>query len=103
MNSRSHLSLSLFKVLCVSLSILCSMGQSPAELRREPNSTLRLPLSLDNPTLLPPTLAETGAFSDLVKLTPAAGIIPYELNVPLWSDGAQKMRWFCLPDINLTV
>jgi hypothetical protein len=62
-----------------------------------------MPRSLDNPADLPPTLADTGAFSDLIHLTPNAGVVPYELNVPFWSDGAQKTRWFCLPDTNLTV
>ena len=29
---------------------------------------------------------------------PAAGLIPYELNVPFWSDGAHKRRWLAVPD-----
>jgi glucose/arabinose dehydrogenase/mono/diheme cytochrome c family protein len=49
---------------------------------------------------LPPTLAETGAFSDLVTLTPQAGIVPYDINLLFWSDGAKKFRWFSLPDTN---
>ena len=53
---------------------------------------------LTSPALLPPTLAETGAFSDPAALTPAAGVVAYDVNVPFWSDGAQKRRWFCLPD-----
>lgn len=47
---------------------------------------------------LPPTLADTGAFADLTTLTPNPGIVPYELNVPFWSDYALKRRWFSLPD-----
>src|SRR5262249_40642579 len=80
-------------------------SQSPGPLRRVPNSTLRLPLSSADQTAapLPPTLADTGAFRDLANLTPNAGIVPYEVNVPFWSDGAHKARWFCLPDTNLTV
>lgn len=49
---------------------------------------------------LPPSLADTGAFSDLASLQVNPGIVPYDLNVPFWSDGAQKQRWFSLPDIN---
>jgi uncharacterized repeat protein (TIGR03806 family) len=49
---------------------------------------------------LPATLADTGAFSDLALLTPQAGIVPYDLNVPFWSDQAQKTRWFSVPDTN---
>jgi uncharacterized repeat protein (TIGR03806 family) len=47
---------------------------------------------------LPATLEDTGAFSDLATLTPQPGILPYEINVPFWSDGADKQRWFSLPD-----
>ena len=51
----------------------------------------------------PPTLADTGAFSDVATLTPNAGILPYEVNVPFWSDNATKQRWFSVPDTNLTM
>ncbi|HTI68538.1 MAG TPA: PQQ-dependent sugar dehydrogenase [Candidatus Limnocylindria bacterium] len=54
-------------------------------------------------TPLPPTLADTGAMTDPASLTPAAGIVPYEINTPFWSDNARKRRWFSLPDTNLTV
>jgi glucose/arabinose dehydrogenase len=47
---------------------------------------------------LPPTLADTGAFADLASLTPQPGIVPYGVNVPFWSDGARKTRWFSVPD-----
>jgi glucose/arabinose dehydrogenase len=52
-------------------------------------------------TPLPATLADTGAFGDLTALTPEAGIVPYDINLPFWSDGATKSRWFSLPDTNL--
>jgi len=52
---------------------------------------------------LPPTLADTGAFSDLSTLTPSAGIVGYDLNVPFWSDNALKARWFSVPNTNLTM
>lgn len=52
---------------------------------------------------LPATLANVGAFSDLTTLAPAAGIVPYDLNVPFWSDNAIKTRWFSLPNTNLTI
>src|SRR5690606_26575195 len=43
-------------------------------------------------------LSETGAFSDLATLTPAAGVFPYDVNAPLWSDAAEKKRWIALPN-----
>ena len=47
----------------------------------------------------PPTLADTGIFSDTGALTPNAGIIPYDVNTPYWTDGAIKTRWFSIPDL----
>ena len=93
-------------VVAISLATpLSSWPQSPGPWQRVPNTTLRMPPSIADPTAgpLPPTLADTGAFSDLIHLTPQAGIVPYDLNVPFWSDGAHKFRWFSLPDTNLTV
>jgi glucose/arabinose dehydrogenase/mono/diheme cytochrome c family protein len=52
---------------------------------------------------LPATLANTGAFSDLTTLTPSAGIVPYDINVPFWSDNAIKTRWFSVPNTNLMI
>jgi uncharacterized repeat protein (TIGR03806 family) len=46
----------------------------------------------------PNTLEETGAFADLPSLTPHAGILPYDVNQPFWSDNAHKQRWFSVPD-----
>jgi uncharacterized repeat protein (TIGR03806 family) len=31
-------------------------------------------------------------------MTPTQGVLPYELNQPFWSDGADKSRWMVLPD-----
>ncbi|MCC7377205.1 MAG: PQQ-dependent sugar dehydrogenase [Verrucomicrobiales bacterium] len=47
---------------------------------------------------LPATLADTGAFADLAQLTPQPGIVPYEINVPFWSDHAIKQRWFAVTE-----
>ncbi len=52
---------------------------------------------------LPLTLAETGAFEDLASLTAHEGIVPYSINVPFWSDHAEKTRWFSVPDLRLTI
>ena len=46
---------------------------------------------------LPATLAATNLFADLGTLAPHPGIIPYDINSPLWSDGAHKQRWIALP------
>lgn len=46
---------------------------------------------------LPATLADTGAFANTRTLEPATGVVPYEVNLPFWSDGAEKRRWFHVP------
>jgi uncharacterized repeat protein (TIGR03806 family) len=48
----------------------------------------------------PALLSDTGAFADLGTLTPNPGIVPYDINVSFWSDGADKRRWFSIPDPN---
>jgi len=62
----------------------------------------RLTYSVTAPTgpAIPATLADTGAFSDPRTLSPFPGIVPYEINVPFWSDGATKQRWFSIPNVN---
>ena len=65
-----------------------------AQLIRQPNSTLNL-----SPNSPPATLSATGAFANLVSLTPNQGIVPYAPNVSFWSDYAQKSRSFCIPDL----
>jgi uncharacterized repeat protein (TIGR03806 family) len=46
----------------------------------------------------PRTLAEFRFFTDPGARQPAARVTPYELNVPLWSDGADKLRYIYLPE-----
>jgi len=46
----------------------------------------------------PEFLSQTGIFNDLATLTPIDGIIPYEPNLPFWSDGASKQRWVAIPN-----
>ncbi|MDQ6633051.1 MAG: PQQ-dependent sugar dehydrogenase, partial [Verrucomicrobiota bacterium] len=53
--------------------------------------------------VLPPTLADADAFTNLTSLTPFPGILSYDLNVPFWSDNAKKTRWFSVPNTNLTI
>jgi uncharacterized repeat protein (TIGR03806 family) len=66
-------------------------GKTPYGLLcRESVSGLHVPLTLEK---APPLLSQTGLFTSLVDLTPQRGLIPYNVNVPLWSDGAAKRRW----------
>jgi len=63
--------------------------------RRVPSAYLRMPDRPDGP--LPALLSQTGAFQDTRQLIVSEGLIPYELNVSFWSDGAHKLRWMSLP------
>src|SRR5689334_18055642 len=47
---------------------------------------------------LPLHLSETGAFRDIARLNPAEALIPYDINVSFWSDGAHKRRWVSVPN-----
>lgn len=58
---------------------------------------LGLPLSAADSANSPELLSETGAFVDLERLEAAPGILPYSVQSPLWSDGAEKRRWMALP------
>ncbi|MCI4671343.1 MAG: PQQ-dependent sugar dehydrogenase [Bacteroidia bacterium] len=50
------------------------------------------------PDPAPATLSATGAFSDLTNMTPQDFVIPYDMNVPFWSDNAKKYRWMIVPN-----
>src|SRR5438309_885035 len=70
----------------------------PYGLSSRPDSKpyLLLPSRADGP--LPLLLSQTGAFRDIRNLLPSDSLIPYDLIVPFWSDGATKLRWMSVPD-----
>lgn len=43
-------------------------------------------------------LSKTGCVDPNNPTQPATGMIPYAVNTPLWSDGAEKHRWLGLPN-----
>ncbi len=46
----------------------------------------------------PSNLSEFGFFANGAGQRPSAGVTPYQLNTPLWSDGSEKLRFVYLPD-----
>ena len=46
----------------------------------------------------PPLLSQTGVFTNLPDLTPAPFMIPFDVNMPLWSAGMHKQRWVIIPN-----
>jgi len=82
------------------LPFLCSAASNsnPFGLSTRPLAKpwLRMP---SQPTgALPALLSQTGAFKDTRDLTPSDALIPYDLNVAFWSDGAAKSRWISVPN-----
>ena len=57
-----------------------------------------VPAVAQSPSLFPARLRDTGCFDPADPRRPASGLIPYGVNAPFWSDGADKERWFALPD-----
>jgi uncharacterized repeat protein (TIGR03806 family) len=75
---------------------LDSAGQPHAIASRiEAHPYLRMPARPDGP--IPKLLSQTGAFKDTPHLVPSDELVPYDLIVPFWSDGAQKLRWIAVP------
>ena len=54
-----------------------------------------LPTAASDP--MPLTLTATGVFTSTPARTPHPGLVPFELNSPLWTDGALKSRFIALP------
>jgi uncharacterized repeat protein (TIGR03806 family) len=68
--------------------------------RRPPNPRCAPPArSPDAGAESPPErLGQTGCFDPSDPTRPDPALIPYAVNAPLWSDGADKQRWLALPD-----
>ena len=53
--------------------------------------------SVGEPSAFPRLLSETGLFTDVVNQLPSPGVIPIEINAPMWDDGATADRWLGIP------
>jgi len=47
---------------------------------------------------IPTLLSDTGCFDPVDPTIPAGGLIPYSINAPFWSDGAEKDRYLAIPN-----
>lgn len=64
------------------------------------HSAARVPAAVSEAAVMegmPRALSEYGFFTDLAAQQPAARVAAYELNTPLWSDGADKLRFVYVP------
>jgi uncharacterized repeat protein (TIGR03806 family) len=85
------------------LSGLCSFGvDGNGEIYMlkmgNPGRIYRLARATTSDPQPPALLSQTGVFSDTRTMTPSASMIPYDVNSPLWSDGAEKRRWLAVPN-----
>ena len=51
----------------------------------------------DRSAQFPRRLSQTGLFASTAEQTPAAGVIPYQINAPAWADHSQSQRWLAIP------
>ncbi|HEX6998802.1 MAG TPA: PQQ-dependent sugar dehydrogenase [Gammaproteobacteria bacterium] len=47
---------------------------------------------------VPELLSATGCVNPQRPSEPAAGLVPYDVAAPFWSDGADEERWLAIPD-----
>jgi hypothetical protein len=94
---------SCYALLCLAAAVPL-LAQDPYGLchRVEGQASLNsaLPPTVTGP--LPSTLSATGAYRDLATLKLHESFVPYTVNSPLWSDGAEKSRYFMIPGTGAT-
>ena len=73
------------------LIILGEHGTTDGTIRRI------VPAGKEAESSLPEMLSATGIFSDVATLTPAPGVIPYEVNASQSAGAARIRRWFAVP------
>ena len=74
---------------------VASTSHADSPLRAAPKAYLHMPQTAAGK--MPALLSQTGAFKDTQHLIPSDGLIPYDLIVAFWSDGASKLRWISVP------
>lgn len=47
----------------------------------------------------PRRLSETGLFTSVKNEKPSPGVLPYQIQTPLWADGAIAERWLAIPEM----
>lgn len=53
--------------------------------------------SAPQPGNLPTLLSQTGIFADVGSLTPSPGLVPYDVNLPHWTNGIPARHWISVP------
>jgi uncharacterized repeat protein (TIGR03806 family) len=76
-------------------SEIVGTSEAPLTTQRGPNATCLAPTRSSG---LPGTLSALGCFAPGDPRRVVAGVVTYEPQAPLWSDGAGKPRYFAIPD-----
>ncbi len=63
-----------------------------------PSGIYKLVETSSGTTNFPARLSETGCVEPANPQQPVSGVIPYDVNVPFWSDNATKERYLAIPD-----
>ncbi len=80
----------------INIAVTAATGQPYGLTNRSPAPAFfNMPTTFAGP--LPGLLSQTGVFGNTANMAPVGGLIPYLPNVPLWSDGALKTRYFAVP------
>jgi uncharacterized repeat protein (TIGR03806 family) len=74
-----------------------AIADPPYGLNARPLPKPYLSMPKQAPGKFPALLSLTGAFADVRTLSPSEALIPYDLILAFWSDGAAKSRWISLP------
>ncbi|HXI48608.1 MAG TPA: hypothetical protein VNH39_08470, partial [Steroidobacteraceae bacterium] len=93
--AKTSLALVLFAFLAAFLAA-CRPAPYGLASRMAAKPYLQMPPRADGK--IPLLLSQTGVFSDTAKRIPSKELIPYDLVVAFWSDGADKSRWIALPN-----
>lgn len=100
-NLKHHYFRSSVAALLLAFTLNSSVGapdnSKPYGLAARPEAHAYLSMPHRSEGIMPPLLSQTGAFENVSDLTPAKNLIPYDLIVPFWSDGATKVRFVSLP------
>jgi uncharacterized repeat protein (TIGR03806 family) len=74
-----------------------ALADPPYGLNARPQAIPYLSMPKQATGKFPALLSQTGAFADVRTLSPGKALIPYDLILAFWSDGAVKSRWISLP------
>ena len=94
-----------FGTAIAATAVLCALGGArmassaasfDPEHRIIPPAYMHLPKDAAGP--MPALLSQTGIFKDTANLIPSDGLLPYDLIVSFWSDGAVKTRYAAVPN-----